>query len=93
MYYGYSDFLITREFHLFEHLLKLSSTLNCLCSSKCTDRRPPGVGRGRGRGDIGTKPGGRGIGRGQDDGGSKGGGGRGRGGIGGKGGIKGMLLA
>ncbi|EEC70341.1 hypothetical protein OsI_01238 [Oryza sativa Indica Group] len=58
-------------------------------SKSRSDRRPPGVGRGRGRGDIGAKPGGRGIGRGQDDGGSKGGGGRGRGGIGGKGGIKG----
>uniref|UniRef100_A0A0E0JGI9 U6 snRNA-associated Sm-like protein LSm4 n=1 Tax=Oryza punctata TaxID=4537 RepID=A0A0E0JGI9_ORYPU len=58
-------------------------------SKSRSDRRPPGVGRGRGRGDIGAKPGGRGgIGRGQDDGGSKGGGGRGRGGIGGKGGIK-----
>ena len=52
------------------------------------DRKPPGVGRGRGRGDIGTKPGGRGMGRGQDDGK---GGGRGRGGIGSKGGNKGMF--
>ncbi|KAL6626493.1 hypothetical protein EJB05_32158 [Eragrostis curvula] len=57
-------------------------------SKSRSDRKPPGVGRGRGRGDIGAKPGGRGIGRGQDDGG-KGGGGRGRGGVGGKGGNKG----
>ncbi|KAK3159977.1 hypothetical protein QOZ80_1AG0005130 [Eleusine coracana subsp. coracana] len=56
-------------------------------SKSRSDRKPPGVGRGRGRGDIGGKPGGRGIGRGQDDGG-KGGGGRGRGGVGGKGGNK-----
>ncbi|KAF7022200.1 hypothetical protein CFC21_046920 [Triticum aestivum] len=55
-------------------------------SKSRSDRKPPGVGRGRGRGDIGTKPGGRGIGRGQDDGK---GGGRGRGGIGSKGGNKG----
>jgi hypothetical protein len=53
------------------------------------DRKPPGVGRGRGRGDIaGTKPAKGGIGRGsQDDG--KGGSGRGRGGGLGKGGPKG----
>ena len=55
------------------------------------DRKPPGVGRGRGRGDVGAKPGGRGIGRGQDDGG-RGSGGRGRGGVGGKGGNKGMYI-
>ncbi|KAK1558649.1 hypothetical protein Q3G72_005070 [Acer saccharum] len=51
------------------------------------DRRPPGVGRGRGRGSREDGPGGRqpkGIGRGLDDGGAKGGGGRGRGGSGGK---------
>ncbi|PQQ14553.1 hypothetical protein Pyn_35067 [Prunus yedoensis var. nudiflora] len=53
-----------------------------------SDRKPPGVGRGRGRGGREDGPGGRqakGIGRGLDDGGSKGaGGGRGRGGPGGK---------
>ncbi|KAF9604932.1 hypothetical protein IFM89_011299 [Coptis chinensis] len=48
-----------------------------------TDRKPPGVGRGRGRGRDDASGGrtGRGMGRGQDDGGAKGfGGGRGRGG-------------
>lgn len=54
----------------------------------CTDRKPPGVGRGRGRGRE-DGPGGRpakGVGRGLEDGGSKGaGGGRGKGGPGGKG--------
>ncbi|PWZ32581.1 hypothetical protein Zm00014a_008178 [Zea mays] len=57
-------------------------------SKSRSDRKPPGVGRGRGRGDVGAKPGGRGIGRGQDDGG-RGSGGRGRGGVGAKGGNKG----
>ncbi|KAJ3687776.1 hypothetical protein LUZ61_016940 [Rhynchospora tenuis] len=59
-------------------------------SKNRADRKPPGVGRGRGRGDIGgPKPVKGGIGRGsQDDG--KGGPGRGRGGGGpGKGGPKG----
>ncbi|WOL04035.1 putative U6 snRNA-associated Sm-like protein LSm4 [Canna indica] len=52
------------------------------------DRKPPGVGRGRGRGgreDTSGRPA-KGIGRGQEDGGSKSGG-RGRGGVGGKGGV------
>ncbi|XP_078165118.1 small nuclear ribonucleoprotein family protein [Carex rostrata] len=55
-----------------------------------TDRKPPGVGRGRGRGGeiVGAKPMKGGIGRGsQDDG--KGGRGSGRGGGPGKGGPKG----
>ncbi|URD90780.1 hypothetical protein MUK42_27258 [Musa troglodytarum] len=52
-----------------------------------TDRKPPGVGRGRGRAreDNSGRPA-KGIGRGLDDGGGRGGGGRGRGGAGGKGG-------
>ncbi|MQM04265.1 hypothetical protein Taro_037072 [Colocasia esculenta] len=57
-------------------------------SKSRSDRRPPGVGRGRGRSreeTAGGRPA-KGIGRGQDDGGSKGIGGRGRGGAGGKGG-------
>ncbi|XP_042435048.1 probable U6 snRNA-associated Sm-like protein LSm4 [Zingiber officinale] len=50
-----------------------------------TDRKPPGVGRGRGRGgrEDGIGRSAKGIGRGQDDGSNKGGG-RGRGGVGGK---------
>lgn len=72
-------------------LLMLLVTNPVLNYSINADRKPPGVGRGRGRGDVGAKPGGRGIGRGQDDGG-RGTGGRGRGGIGGKGGNKGSLF-
>lgn len=53
-----------------------------------SDRKPPGVGRGRGRGGREEGPGGRpakGIGRGVDDGSIKGsGGGRSRGGPGGR---------
>lgn len=59
-----------------------------------SDRKPPGVGRGRGRGGREEGPGGRtakGIGRGVDEGGPKGAGGRGRGGPGGRiGGGRGM---
>lgn len=60
--------------HLFPHLA-------------CTDRKPPGVGRGRGRGreEIGGRPF-KGIGRGQEDGSKGMGGSRGRGGPGSKGG-------
>lgn len=50
-----------------------------------TDRRPPGVGRGRGRGgrEEGSKA--KGVGRGLEDGGGRGAGaGRGRGGAGGR---------
>lgn len=52
-----------------------------------SDRKPPGVGRGRGRGreDGASGRQTKGIGRGLDDGGAKGaGGGRGRGGPGGR---------
>ncbi|KAG6415308.1 hypothetical protein SASPL_122714 [Salvia splendens] len=50
-----------------------------------SDRRPPGVGRGRGRGgrEEGPKP--KGVGRGLEDGGGRGAGAaRGRGGVGGR---------
>ncbi|KAL1558409.1 sm-like protein LSM4 [Salvia divinorum] len=50
-----------------------------------SDRRPPGVGRGRGRGgrEEGSKP--KGVGRGLEDGGGRGAGAaRGRGGVGGR---------
>jgi hypothetical protein len=61
--------------------------------STCSDRRPPGVGRGRGRGREEGAGGrqGKGIGRGVDDAGGRGmGGGRGRGGsLGRPGGNKG----
>ncbi|KAK9945658.1 hypothetical protein M0R45_011161 [Rubus argutus] len=60
--------------------------------TKRTDRKPPGVGRGRGRGGREDVPGGRqpkGIGRGLDDGAKGVGGGRGRGGPGGKAGGRG----
>lgn len=64
--------------------------LDVLCIS--SDRKPPGVGRGRGRGGRDDGPAGRqgkGIGRGMDDGGAKAGG-RGKGGSVGKpGGSKG----
>lgn len=50
-----------------------------------TDRRPPGVGRGRGRGSREEGPKGRGVGRGLEDGGARGAGAsRGRGGVGGR---------
>ncbi|XP_019452640.1 PREDICTED: probable U6 snRNA-associated Sm-like protein LSm4 isoform X1 [Lupinus angustifolius] len=60
-----------------------------------TDRKPPGVGRGRGRGGREDGPGGRpakGIGRGIDEGGARGQGGS-RGGRGGLGGNRGKIGA
>ncbi|KAE9618482.1 putative sm-like protein Lsm4 [Lupinus albus] len=60
-------------------------------SKSRTDRKPPGVGRGRGRGGSQDGPGGRpakGIGRGFDEGGARGQGGS-RGGRGGLGGSRG----
>lgn len=61
-----------------------------------SDRKPPGVGRGRGRGSQDAAGGrqAKGIGRGLDEGGAKGqGGSRGRGGPGGKpGGNRGQSL-